>query len=351
MMSNLTRNRVKKFLPVGLKLIIMGFLIVLIAEQVSWDDYEVIAQNGEILRKPGLATSMTSFSYCFFGVALLFQFLSVTLGALRWRLLMNVQGIRINRLSTMLLTFLGEFFNHLLPGAVGGDLAKAYYMIRHNNARKGATLASIFANRFIGLVTLTIIALGLLITLIATGKSMGNGMRHSAAALVIIALLAFLFTLLSINKKLYNSGMIRKLLTCFPGGGKVESLRQALHRYRTMGPLLVPVVLYSLLIVIFYVMSIMFVGMSLGVSVPWYQYFVYIPVIAIMSSLPVTPGGVGVFEELLLFFLGHAGAPSKILAMALVCRLVLVLCAIPGAIIFMGSKKISQEEIRRTVSA
>lgn len=119
----------------------------------------------------------------------------------------------------------------------------------------------------------------------------------------------------------------------------------ALHRYRETGRLLPPVILNSIFIVAAFVLSVMSVGISLEIELAWHQYFLYIPLIAILAAVPVTPGGVGVMEQLFLYFFSAAGDPSKILAMALLYRLVLLLCGLPGAVIFLISDKISRQDM------
>lgn len=331
-----------------LKLSIVALLIGLIASQVSWHDYQVVTESGETLLKPGLASSLDGFRYQFFVAALLFQVLSAVVSSLRWHLLMLVQGIRMDRVRVLLLTLLGEFFNQLLPGAVGGDMAKAFYMIRHTG-RKGATLVSIFVNRFAGLATLTFIAAGIVLALSVVGGQAFSTLRLPVFGIFVVAGLIGGFTILSLNEGLFKSVVLRRLLARLPFAVQIESVRVALHRYRKIGTLLLPIASYSLLIVVFYILSVMCVGLSLGITLPWYYYFLYIPLITIISSLPVTPGGIGVVEELFLYFLGAAGGENKILAMALFCRLVLILSAIPGAIIFMCSRRISRAEISRAV--
>lgn len=47
------------------------------------------------------------------------------------------------------LYFIGAFFSTFLPGIVGGDAVKGYYLYK-SNGRGGAVLASIFIDRYLG---------------------------------------------------------------------------------------------------------------------------------------------------------------------------------------------------------
>ena len=336
--------RVRKHLLVSVKLIAMFGLLALIGSQVHWRDYQVGSAAGEMVTRPGLASSLKGFSLLPFVGAMLFQLVAVFLTAFRWRLLMLVQGIAVDRASVVRLTFLGEFFNNFLPGALGGDAVKAYYVMRHTGS-KGATLISIFANRFVGLILLCIVSATMLTGLLLTGRSGSIDLKQPIFAIFVIAAGIGVVLLLSLNERLNNSIKLRRLIGWLPFSRQLEMVLMSLHRYRKTGSLLPTVIIYSLFIVVAYVLSVMCVGLSLGIKLAWYHYFLYLPLIAIMTVVPVTPGGVGVLEELFLYFFSAAGDPSKILAMALLYRLLLLLCGLPGTVIFLASEKFSRREL------
>src|SRR5437016_13761248 len=76
--------------------------------------------------------------------------------ALRWQILLKVQGIRLSfpRLSGLFL--IGMFYNQFLPGGTGGAIMKSYLLLKETDKKAGALLAVVF-DRLIGLVGLVII--------------------------------------------------------------------------------------------------------------------------------------------------------------------------------------------------
>ena len=148
----------------------MTILLVFIANQVHWRDYQAVSPQGVEEIRPGLVSCLKDIRLLFYMGALLLQLVAVSCTAMRWRLLMMVQQIVLDKPSVIRLTFLGEFFNHFLPGSVGGDAVKAYYVMRRTG-RKGATLVSVFANRFVGLCLLAFMSLLMLSFLLAVGWS------------------------------------------------------------------------------------------------------------------------------------------------------------------------------------
>ena len=89
--------------------------------------------------------------------------------------------------------------------------------------------------------------------------------------------------------------------------------------------------------------------MGLGIPTPWFSYFLYIPMIYVIGSAPVTPGGIGLIEGLFVTFfaVGAAGA-SGVLVLALFGRLLPILLSLPGLGVFlMGPKTPDAETVRQ----
>lgn len=327
----------------------MCLLLALVARQVHWRDYPVVGPGGLATTSPGLISCLGGFRLLPFLVAAALQLLTIYLTAFRWRLLMLVQGIVIDRRSVLRLSYLGEFFNNFLPGAMGGDAVKAYYIMRHTG-KKWATLVSIFANRLVGLLVMVVISVVMLVGWILAGSGNVTTLKQPVFSMFFIAIGIAMVIFVALSKRLNNSPTLQGLITRLPFSRQLEVLRDAMHRHRKMERMLGPVLLYSALIVISFILSVMFVGISLGINIAWYQYFLYMPLIMIMTAVPITPGGIGVMEELFLYFFSSAGDPQKVLALAVLYRLTLVICGLPGALIFLSSGKIFAQKISGKLS-
>src|SRR5262249_55055350 len=75
----------------------------------------------------------------------------------RWYLLVRVVDPRFTLRAAVLLGFIGNVFNLLIPGAVGGDLIKAAYLSRMH-VKKTQAIASMVIDRIIGLLGLFTLA-------------------------------------------------------------------------------------------------------------------------------------------------------------------------------------------------
>jgi hypothetical protein len=86
------------------------------------------------------------------GVVLLY--LQVAIGAWRWNLLLGVQGLRLPLNKAFSLTMIGALFNIAIPGAVGGDVVKGYYLSRCTFERKTHAVTTVIVDRIVGLLGL-----------------------------------------------------------------------------------------------------------------------------------------------------------------------------------------------------
>jgi uncharacterized membrane protein YbhN (UPF0104 family) len=80
-----------------------------------------------------------------------------------------------------------------------------------------------------------------------------------------------------------------------------------------------------------YIGGAVLIGLGLGLGTPWYLYFVCLPLIQIVSSVPLTPGAVGVLEKLYQVYFTVGCTGSQALALAVLVRAAMVAGALPGA--------------------
>ncbi len=145
------RRRTSSILLLGLKLLVAGGLLVLVAssEQVRKLDFEALKSNLE--RWPYLLAA--------FGLLCLVPFI----GAARWHMLLRCQGFELGFWRTLHLGLVGTFFNCVGLGFVGGDLVKGYYLARsQQKGRKARAIYTVLFDRAIGLFGLLLLGAGVM---------------------------------------------------------------------------------------------------------------------------------------------------------------------------------------------
>ena len=92
-------------------------------------------------------------------LAVLLYFIAQTLLACRWVLLLRVQGVFISQFQAIRLTYMGLFYNNFMPGAVGGDLLKGWYITHHSEKHRRVEAAvTVFVDRIVGLIGMILVA-------------------------------------------------------------------------------------------------------------------------------------------------------------------------------------------------
>ena len=87
----------------------------------------------------------------FIALGLCFMLVSILCCAVRWHLLVKAQGLSLSFKDVFELTMIGNFFNTFMPGAVGGDLIKAWYVAGQEPRRKTKAIFTVLLDRLFGL--------------------------------------------------------------------------------------------------------------------------------------------------------------------------------------------------------
>lgn len=75
----------------------------------------------------------------------------VAIQFVRWYLLVRALDLPFSIGNAFRLGLVGCFYNAFLPGSVGGDLVKAYYIARDTPGKRASAVATVIADRLVGL--------------------------------------------------------------------------------------------------------------------------------------------------------------------------------------------------------
>jgi len=259
--------------------------------------------------------------------------LSNLLGALQWRVLLRGQDIHLPLREILALYFVGVFFNNFLISNMGGDVIRAY-QVRKASGRGAAGLASILLDRFIGLLTLTCLAL----------VAYFFAPRLDAALLpFILILMGAMACLLAIwfSRRLGELGerVIRRIMP--QGiGDRFSQLRGALIMYRSQTKTLGRAFLLSLAVQVFRVGIHYGAGLALNVEVGFHYFLVIVPMAALVASIPISFGGIGVRENIgVLMFRPLGVPPATAFSVLFLGYIVGMISSSPGGLIFLLKRK------------
>lgn len=72
------------------------------------------------------------------------------LAGFRWWILLKVQEIMLPLGVVMSVTFVGQFFNSFLPGAIGGDVVRVFYALKYSPQNRTRATLSVIVDRAMG---------------------------------------------------------------------------------------------------------------------------------------------------------------------------------------------------------
>lgn len=222
-----------------------------------------------------------------------FQAFSVLCCGMRWFLLVRIQGISISLKKILELTMIGNFFNTFMPGSVGGDIIKGWYVAGHEPQRKTIAVFTVLLDRVIGLAV--IIFYSATILLFYTQWLAGSPQLHAVAySIWTFTAVCLVFAFVFYAPGAWERTGIPKLMEATRGFHRVHRVLEAALLYRHHFTTVFFAVVLSALsvcgIIFFYKLQGDVVGINLEVA----RYFFVVPLAMTASAIPILPGGLGV---------------------------------------------------------
>lgn len=311
-----------------LKLAIVAGLMVYVLQKVEWEDRVVTRRNDvessqvvEIVGKwgsetvpirfadgstsevrtgrqpdgselevaPGFFTYWRNLDVVLFALGAACYFATVMIAGARWWWLLRVNGLAVSPAEALRLTWVGMFFNNAMPGSTGGDVVKALYIMKHCPGQRVPALVSVIVDRVLGLASLAV--LGAVVVLFALDRfaELAFAMWAVIGGLGLVAAVAF-------SRRLRSRVRLKGLLERLPPKvtEKLKLIDQAVFFYRGHKGVIAASVLVGVGNHVVSVLSVVLIGDALNIGMPWTEYFVLVPVINIISAVPLMPNGWGI---------------------------------------------------------
>jgi glycosyltransferase 2 family protein len=252
----------------------------------------------------------------------------ILISTLRWKLLMRSHNIDVRFSHALGLNYLGMFFNNFMLSITGGDVIKAYYASKLEHTKRAESAAIVFFDRLIGLAGLVLMG--------GAAALFGAGREEVASSLFIILAAFFCFFLmgfLAFNKK--AARMAGRLVPIEKIRRPLKKVYEAVYYYRNDRRTLVHSLLLSVCLWVFMVFMNMALARGLGAEIPPGYFFIYIPIINIVSSIPVTIAGWGLREQMYVQFFGLVGLErTAAVSLSVSFALVLLLWSLIGGVLY-----------------
>jgi len=264
-------ERLKKYIIFALKLLVSGTLL-----------YFVLSRAG-VGNVVGLLKNIPPASFI---AAVVLYLMALVLCTLRWKLLLPEKfGLR----KLLPLYLIGSFFNTFMPGLVGGDAVKIYYLYKETGEGAQA-LSSVFMDRYIGFTAM--MTIGLVAYPFGLKYFKGLWIEWLLPLVILIFVLASLIVFgLRLGQRI---SVIGKLHDYF-------------HTYRKKRVIMAKALALSFTLQLLVMLGIYILALGLDIEIPFTALLIFIPIITTIATIPVSLSGIGLREAAAVLLLGTAG--------------------------------------------
>ncbi|MED5408561.1 MAG: lysylphosphatidylglycerol synthase domain-containing protein, partial [Pseudomonadota bacterium] len=112
------------------------------------------SQGRTTVISPGILTYLANLDFRWFGFGAAAFVVFVIIINSRWWWLMRVNGLGVGFFEAQRFAWIGIFCSNVLPGATGGDVVKAVYIVRRCSGDRVRAVVSVVVDRIIGLLSL-----------------------------------------------------------------------------------------------------------------------------------------------------------------------------------------------------
>ena len=262
----------------------------------------------ELELRPGLPRIFTSVEPIGLARAMGFFFLALLCGVTRWWRLLRLAEVGARWRDAFRLTFLGLFFNLVVPGLTGGDVVKAVLAVKENPGSRADALISVIVDRIFGLFTLVLLAAVVVFAL-------GDTFAELRVPVLVLAVAMSLGILVYCHHGLRHAIGFDRRLAKLPFGDKLKRLDDAVLLYSRHPIEVLLAIAFSLGNHFCAILGVLSLGIAFGVSseaIGFWDWVAIVPVANIVSSLPIAPGGWGVGEAAYAFLFRMIGVSAAL---------------------------------------
>ena len=249
---------------------------------------------------------------------------------LRWILLLRASGITISTGDAARLFLVSSFIGSFLPAGVGADAARAYGLSRETTSGSEA-LASVAVDRILGVFSIVVMSM---VGVLAWAPAREDWRIAAAILTLTIACSAVFWASdwlrLAIPDAHHDHSIARRVLR----------LSDAVGRYSGRSGVLANVIAWSLFVQLLRITQAYFLGIGLGITVPYSYYLLFMPLGLLILLLPISISGFGLPQGAIVWLLDPVGVPHP-LSLALSTLIVLTGLAgnLPGLWLWLRQRR------------
>ena len=300
-----------------LRLLVSVLVSAIVCTLIPWDDFLESSRWDQLIGR-----------YLFLAGALVM--IDRVLNACRWHILIDDRNSDISFTQVLSIYFKSSFLGLIAPSSVGGEFLKGYGLMR-SGFHVTTSFSSVLVERLLGLLALVLTCV------------VGFVVFYERLQVIPVVIIERVFL------GLFVIGVCCGIVGYFffpwfeqlinPESNlalRLKEIRDSLQYYQNIKTRLAIALVLSFLVQIVRICFTWLVGLGVGVSLDLPYYVLFVPVISLVSMIPISIAGLGVQEGAFVYFFSLAEANVVvILVMALLVRVLVVISVLPGAFLYM----------------
>jgi uncharacterized membrane protein YbhN (UPF0104 family) len=249
--------------------------------------YQNKSKIAEVFAKP--------VDFRFFAVGMAVYLVALLITFFRWHQLVRAQGMVFSYGDAVRLGFIGNIWNLVIPGGIGGDVIKAGFLCRMQPDRKSQAIASMVLDRILGLLGLFLLA------------GIAGAITWRSADSQVRVLIGIVWGVLAAGMigltVIFSPWLYRPIDRLVAGRGKIKAIvceleeiglayRQAIGRVVAL--LVLSTCVHGLFVLAFYLTSV-----AIFETMPTLlQHYLMVPLALFTTAVPLPFGALGLSEGL-----------------------------------------------------
>lgn len=240
----------------------------------------------------------------------------VIIFAYRWHLFLLLNNINIPFSSSLRLTTIGNLFMTVLPGAVGGDIIKAFGIVKNSSSKRTEIIIATIIDRILGIYSLLIIVSASsgvylyyyrqYLILQISYFNMLKWIFITSSTLLLVAPVLFI-----IIKKIRIHNLQNPLIVYFIGFKKILGLfKRANNASNITLKMFVRLIFLSVIGHILNFVIIICIAQAINDQLQPSAHLVLSSVSIFGYLIPLTPGGIGISEGIFAYVYLMAGSSN-----------------------------------------
>ena len=304
-----------------------------------------IALMGYVLTEAGVFTAtgrsalyeqVRNADLVYVGLSLLLSIILNLSSSIKWYMLLQARGLRSKFGKLFAYYYIGKFFNLFLPTSVGGDVVRIYKLGKDIGNGEEAT-ASVFVERFTGMITLTVFSLFAFVV----------GYKFYNVPEITISLLVCAVAIILIGWIVLDPRPVHLLSRVVAGRiaivdilvEKLKNTHVAIVAYGSDTRALAIAFVNSAVFYFLAVINVWVTALVFSPDIEFASIIVAVPAIMLIMNLPISIGGIGLMEFAYTLIFDQFGYGAAIgFSIALLMRIKTVIDGLIGGAVYLWDK-------------